>query len=1247
MKLKWFLLVILFSLAIIPQTFAQGELEESYETPEGNFIFYYTDDFGGQPLNAVTSLQVQDFGDLLEAIRTKELGYGFNDPGSPKPIEIFEQGKNAHGGAGGMNYDPYWLGGTASATEPFLVGLHEFFHVIQGGYGLTSSGGTWVTEGQARSLQDKLYNDLDLQDGSDYASYLGQVFGYLGNPDRTLMELSYDAALWWTYVAEKYGTINTEPDYGLDAFLEWWEAADSIGTASDQIAVFNDMLDSLGHPTVTFEDVFKDYVVSLYAKGLSGPNVPDKYKYKDETQTPGPYRAVAPNVNKTLPPGGTEAGTDYIAKWAPKYYIVSPEFEYNPDTGQEAGIVNVDVKQISSDTLFYDLLVVKDNDIVEETRITGTHFSRSVYTDADFLVLIVAGLDNTPTDPAKYHWSFSSGLGLSVEIQSPLNAAGNRARVGDYNDPEKFLAIVEILANANPLQGLTYNDFLVKVGSNNATVVSSTYIYGLYFLEIQAPAQAAAGLYDLEIFLSDAKDKEFWSVDYTDQAIDTSVVIDKSGSMSYDEKIDAAQAAARLYVNSLLMDDLLSLVQFETDALLLKGLDKVSSNRNDVLDEIDLIIADGPATSVGDGIFIAQNELFTNGDSTHENHIVLLTDGQENAQRWISDVDQFLWDGMNNTRLHVILIGIDSEAEDLQNVAITSGGSVHFAFDPSSGTLASDLARIYRSIIERQSKEYRVFSTMKTKSGTWTVSEQFGLDQARSATVVFNYNSTSSLNSGHIKLKFPNGTQISSTYFRQKSSASSNYYGHYVFKINNPPGGQYEIVSASSKSGDVEYFTEAAVRSPISINMYFGLDVSERFVAKEVPILVTLADDNGPITGAEVIAEVSTGLGYHNIQKWDLHLYDDGAHGDGFANDGTYGNYFTRTKDQGTYMVSVRATGTSSTYGDFTREISESFHLYDDRERDADGDGLPTHWEELHGLNPYKATGDDGASGDPDGDGLPNIDELKHGTSPTNPDTDGGGENDGSEVNWSRDPYWPDDDGFAPPQLQAEPGDQRVTIIFSVEPSYDSLNLYRSDVNSTTGFVLVKSGIAPTGMYDDTGLINNKTYWYKMMAISPLGEESSFSSVVSATPRPENKPPFGFVTINNGAKFTNTTNVNLTLTADFDVVEMRISQDSSFDGVPWVPFSNFATFILGGTGLQFVFVQFKDAVGNIGGGEHGEGTYFYDGIDVNTSAIIPTSTTSTWTPTVPTNWDLMFSVSALIAITLVVAIYGRRQRKVV
>jgi hypothetical protein len=83
---------------------------------------------------------------------------------------------------------------------------------------------------------------------------------------------------------------------------------------------------------------------------------------------------------------------------------------------------------------------------------------------------------------------------------------------------------------------------------------------------------------------------------------------------------------------------------------------------------------------------------------------------------------------------------------------------------------------------------------------------------------------------------------------------------------------------------------------------------------------------------------------------------------------------------------------------------------------DGDGDGMPNHWEVLHGLDPADQ-GD--ATGDADGDQLSNLQEYRNGTNPQNADTDGDGIPDGWEVSHGLNPLDrmdsyedPDNDGL-------------------------------------------------------------------------------------------------------------------------------------------------------------------------------------------------------------------------------------------
>jgi len=65
--------------------------------------------------------------------------------------------------------------------------------------------------------------------------------------------------------------------------------------------------------------------------------------------------------------------------------------------------------------------------------------------------------------------------------------------------------------------------------------------------------------------------------------------------------------------------------------------------------------------------------------------------------------------------------------------------------------------------------------------------------------------------------------------------------------------------------------------------------------------------------------------------------------------------------------------------------------------QDADGDGMPDHWETSYSLNKLSAVNDgvNGPADDSDSDGINNLNEYLNGTNPSNADTDGDGYCDG------------------------------------------------------------------------------------------------------------------------------------------------------------------------------------------------------------------------------------------------------------
>jgi L-Lysine epsilon oxidase N-terminal/L-lysine epsilon oxidase C-terminal domain/von Willebrand factor type A domain len=161
------------------------------------------------------------------------------------------------------------------------------------------------------------------------------------------------------------------------------------------------------------------------------------------------------------------------------------------------------------------------------------------------------------------------------------------------------------------------------------------------------------------------------------------LVLDKSGSMSEDRgdglgnKSQSVREAANTFVDVMLPGDALSLTAFDDNASVLTGL----TTLGDPADPFDMSrstlhgFINGPGlnpggnTSIGDGIFEGRGTL--SGATLQVQSLVVLTDGNENRTRWISDVaDQI------NENTYSIGVGTASNtsAAALETISGNHGG---------------------------------------------------------------------------------------------------------------------------------------------------------------------------------------------------------------------------------------------------------------------------------------------------------------------------------------------------------------------------------------------------------------------------------------------------------------------------------------------------------------------------------------------------------------------------------------------
>ena len=1098
---------------------------------------------------------------------------------------------------GSYNVHTMWMcarGTSADWVQAKSTAVHELFHAEQWAYTGSGPQPGWVIEGQAAFVEDEVFNDLDDNAGTFLFSQ-GSV--YLSDPDAfAITGTGYPIAWFWKYIAEQHGT-SPDPGQGMDFLKTFWEEFSASGISG--IASVNATLAAFS-PGTTFEDVYKDFVVANYARKLSDPALPAKYRYADEAEpSPGPLPSVKLDVNDAVGPtdqiGPLLSG---VSPWGVRYYQIRPS--------SSVPIITIDVQQDTSNRLFYTLLKICAGNLISEERFTGRHFSRSFPNDTyDQVVLIIAGLEN--------HANYRMGINARepvLNIVDPLQARPALVTAGSPAIRDTFLVKVEVLdATLQPVTGIDTSTFTLRVGTSGipaADVLTSAYIQGQYWLLVRAPSKST-GTYNLNVQWSSLSDTELLAVNYaTRPTTDNILVIDRSGSM-FGDKMTAAKNAGRLYIDSWPDADRMALVSFAHDAVLDEQLALLSANRAAAILKVNDLIAFG-GTAIGDGAITALEELTNTLRTNLSNRwaIILISDGAETDARYITDF-MAIYNARKDAdpplkvpAVHTIALGADAERAKVQKLAQDTGGTFQFAAEPSALlrpldpaaptlNLPLDLAELYRVIAEAVDPQQQIFAEQRVFIKDSPPTDVYIWVDAAAAEAVFTLNWTDGLPPGTLKLFDPSDVEFTSSRLDEDT--------HTIWRVPSPAEGWWHVeVFVTSNQAD-RYLIEVALKSPLGIDLYIDPAPEDRLRGLPVTLVVSLAD-HAPVMSAIVNAAITAPDGSVD----NLPLYDDGLHDDGGADDGLYGNRYFRTFQDGSYIVRATANGTSNLGSPFTRRIQRAFDLAKSGPNDdADQDGLPDVWEKAYGTDPETPDSQD----DPDMDGLPNSGEYQLGTNPQDSDSDDGGENDGSEVQSQKDPLDPDDDGaIPPPDVDIQEGDGFNVILFPVLPNVPYWQIYVSHY-PITGFVLLDGQVPPTGVFTDTIVENDETLWYRLVAAGPQGGLSAPSDPISATASTDPIAPSGSVLINFGEAIARSTSVSLSLQALDDPpphspwdriprpvvfagqtpqteLDVRISNDPGFAGASWQPLgASIPWHLSGGSGPMLVFVQFRDDAGNL------------------------------------------------------------------
>lgn len=1201
------------------------------EVDRTDFCVYFTASTTTAEATTVAD-HVQDYWDRYETALT------FREPKHSGKLQVLISSDASCNGvtSSGSNQITVNQGCFADARSIQKVTGHELFHRVQ--YSYDGSEVKWFKEGTARAMEDLAFTNIDQWPGTLSApssSFNKQVNDYLSNTnaDITSEPMRYNSALWWKYFTEQFGTVTTEPERGVDAMRRLWEAAET----KDDVAALNSALGTLGGPS--FDTAFQRFAAANWVKDLSNqPSAAYNYLDEDEVGNGAPFGPIVPTNGGTINMS-TAATVDNqsLSRYGARYFRATP-------SSTDCPIISAKF-HTDAGPAFYHIVTQKGSALDTLSSSSATDYTRAFFNDGLTSVVAIAGSTNAAAT-ADIKLECVTPI---VDIKLPNSSAV--AKVGPFDGPGKILAQV-LVTNGNPkgpvVSGFTVNDFKAKVNGQNALIAGGGFIQEQYWLVIEAPVQTANGVYDLEVSLEKfggttviASDTNPSSVSYDNDRTDHVLVLDRSGSMSSDNKMVAARQAAKFYVDITRLNDGVGVVPFNSDVspapFTLRAVTAAPNVRQQAKDYIDTITPSG-LTSIGDGMAEAATERTASPTSNPDCSYVLLSDGMENSPQLWASVQASVQ--ATHCPVTAIAFGPQSDETLMQNIATATGGQYFYndvfvsalANGPQQTQALADtylgLGDKYEFAQAKSEQRQRLLHSNAVMSGTL-----FSPLNVQTHTVVIDNSVSDALFAldwipeHYLKATLfqPDGISVTQKSFVDYDS------GHLGWRIANPMTGTWKIVvdledqcavticiglanqpatakPAAPSVNETPYQVIVSAKTDATLELLLPDRLGSRYLTgNRVPIFA-IATNRAPILGLHPIAQVTAPNGI----KTNVPLFDDGLHEDGAANDGLYGGFYTLVNqalpvpptgepgtqptpnDEGSYQVRLLTQGNG-----FDREALGAFSVQEGP--DVNGNGLPDPFEAENGVTQSET--------DPDLDTLDNVSEYQLGTNPVNSDTDGGGENDGSEFAKGKNPLDPTDDGIEAPQYLTVAPDVAANVVrYDVRPGYNRMVLYRA--TSPNGPWQVQEPELPTtGVYTDTAT-NGTPYYYRFMGIDADDDRSAIIGSTGATPSQDPFIPEAVLHIDEGVTTTTQLTVALTFSplgdepediARFnDISEVKLSNEPTFTGAAFQPFTRTLPWQLADVGaghVATVYALLRDGAGN-------ESLVLVDSIGLTSQAVL-------------------------------------------
>ncbi|HKP37651.1 MAG TPA: carbohydrate-binding protein [Pyrinomonadaceae bacterium] len=384
------------------------------------------------------------------------------------------------------------------------------------------------------------------------------------------------------------------------------------------------------------------------------------------------------------------------------------------------------------------------------------------------------------------------------------------------------------------------------------------------------------------------------------------LVIDRSGSMSVQERLKFAKIGAFHFANLYGAGDQLGIVSFSTSATVNFPLTPMdAAARTNAQAAVNSLSADGQ-TNIADGLLAALSQLNSGGSCTDcQKTIILLSDGDSNVGIPPESLIQTL------------------QSSDVKVIAATIGTDISIAGERSLKTISNQTGggyfRGYRPTDFLQFLVQLAFGTAGYRGvaneprfiGSSQTTEIPVIVEPGAASTYFGIAIANQTDNVTIGLRKPSGAMVTES--NAPTGQFTSNAGLKLFKIPTPEAGTWTMIvttGSSVQSASVEVFSYA---QHDGTDFWASIDNDDVLSNEAIKVHGTPTHNGRNVVGASVSGQVIRPDG----SQVSIILFDDGleTHADLSANDGTYSALFDNYNGAGTYTFNLKyQNSTGQTY---------------------------------------------------------------------------------------------------------------------------------------------------------------------------------------------------------------------------------------------------------------------------------------------------------------------------------------------